>query len=54
MVNEEFEKFYGTIWKHNSSALITIPDKIVQANGWKFGDAVVVMVKKHTIVELEE
>jgi hypothetical protein len=51
---ESYEKFYGTIWKHNTSALITIPDKIVKANGWEFGTPVVVMVKKHHIIDKEE
>ena len=52
MEEQEYEKFYGKIWRAGAgSAIITIPDKIIKANNWQMGDAMVVLVKKHNISE---
>ena len=43
----EFEKFYPKIWKQNESLIITIPKDLAKANGWKEGDNMKVIIRKH-------
>jgi len=42
----EFEKFYGKLWKHEPSVVLTIPENLVRGAGFNPGTEVVVMIKK--------
>ena len=50
-MSEEYETFYGTIWKTGSGHVITVPEKIRKYAGFNNGDAVKVTIKKHQIIE---
>ena len=44
---EEYDKFYGTVWKIGSGSLvITIPSNLAEFTGIGEGDDVVIMIKK--------
>ena len=42
----EFEKFYGKIWKQGDSLVFTIPSSVVKFAGYKEGDDLEIMSKK--------
>lgn len=42
----EAEKFYRKIVINGESFGVTIPKEMLEANGWKVGDEVVVWIKK--------
>lgn len=43
---EEYDKFYGKLWKQGSSVVLTIPNNLVEGAGLAEGVEVVVMLKK--------
>ena len=43
---DEYEKFYGKIWKTGDSYIITIPSNIIKGGGYLIDDNVIVMMKR--------
>ena len=52
-MSKEYEKFYGTIYRSGDSLVVTIPSKLAKFNGFNHGDAIKVMIKKHSVFEEE-
>lgn len=43
---EEYEKFYGKIWKIGNSLVITIPFSVVKYSDYKEKDKVKIIIQK--------